>query len=153
MPSPIWSTLPTSARSVSTSYSSIRCFRMEVISSGRSFTSVPFDRCPTSAGEPSRSPQTSSTGPLRGRAASPRPRCRQFVAQSVQAAADARVDAARPDLEDDAADQVGIHLPRRLDAATRALLDLADDLGGLLVRERVCGRQLDVENALVGRDE
>src|SRR6476659_3598565 len=37
MPSPISSTVPTSARSVSTSASAIRCFRIEVISSGRSF--------------------------------------------------------------------------------------------------------------------
>src|SRR4051795_8483056 len=40
MPSPIWRTLPTSARSVSTSYCSIRWRRIEVISSGRSFKSL-----------------------------------------------------------------------------------------------------------------
>src|SRR5437016_14602741 len=113
MPSPTWSTLPTSARSVSTSYSSIRCLRIEVISSGLSFT--------VSA-----------------------PRCRQFLAQSVQAAADARVGAARADLQDDPADQVGVDLPLRLDAAARALLDLAEDLVGLLVGQLVRGRQLDV---------
>ena len=39
MPSPIWRTVPTSERSVWTSYCSIRCFRIEVISSGRSFNS------------------------------------------------------------------------------------------------------------------
>src|SRR5205823_1166159 len=38
MPSPSWRTVPTSARSVSTSYCSIRERRIEVISSGRSFT-------------------------------------------------------------------------------------------------------------------
>src|SRR5919197_2912201 len=38
MPSPTWRTVPTSARSISTSYCSIRSFRIEVISSGRSFT-------------------------------------------------------------------------------------------------------------------
>src|SRR5881398_859901 len=38
MPSPSWRTVPTSARSVSTSYCSIRARRIEVISSGRSFT-------------------------------------------------------------------------------------------------------------------
>ena len=38
-PSPIWRTVPTSERSVWTSYCSIRCFRIEVISSGRSFNS------------------------------------------------------------------------------------------------------------------
>ena len=37
MPSPSWRTVPTSARSVSTSYSSIRWRRIDVISSGRSF--------------------------------------------------------------------------------------------------------------------
>src|ERR1700704_218340 len=37
MPSPIVSTVPTSARSVSTSYCSIRSRRIDVISSGRSF--------------------------------------------------------------------------------------------------------------------
>src|SRR4030088_2171443 len=40
MPSPIVSTVPTSARSVSTSYCSIRSRRIEVISSGRSFKSL-----------------------------------------------------------------------------------------------------------------
>src|SRR4051795_8760220 len=40
MPSPIWRTLPTSARSVSTSYCSIRWRRIDVISSGRSFKSL-----------------------------------------------------------------------------------------------------------------
>src|SRR5919197_161176 len=38
MPSPTCSTVPTSARSVSTSYCSICRRRIEVISSGRSFT-------------------------------------------------------------------------------------------------------------------
>src|SRR5215470_11438838 len=41
MPSPTCSTVPTSARSVSTSNCSIRSLRIEVISSGRSFTSAP----------------------------------------------------------------------------------------------------------------
>src|SRR2546423_2101827 len=40
MPSPTWRTVPTSARSVSTSYCSIRCRRIDVISSGRSFTNL-----------------------------------------------------------------------------------------------------------------
>src|SRR6266568_5022729 len=39
MPSPICRTVPTSARSVSTSYCSIRWRRIDVISSGRSFKS------------------------------------------------------------------------------------------------------------------
>src|SRR5437764_1406713 len=41
MPSPSWRTVPTSERSVSTSYCSIRCLRIDVISSGRSFKSAP----------------------------------------------------------------------------------------------------------------
>ena len=41
MPSPTWSTEPTSERSVWTSYCSIRDLRIEVISSGRSFTFSP----------------------------------------------------------------------------------------------------------------
>src|SRR5947209_12376983 len=40
IPSPIESTVPTSARSVSTSYCSIRSRRIDVISSGRSFKSL-----------------------------------------------------------------------------------------------------------------
>src|SRR6201987_6062371 len=40
MPSPIWRTVPTSARSVSTSYCSIRSRRIDVISSGRSFKAL-----------------------------------------------------------------------------------------------------------------
>src|SRR4029077_13404748 len=40
MPSPIVRTVPTSARSVSTSYCSIRSRRIDVISSGRSFKSL-----------------------------------------------------------------------------------------------------------------
>src|SRR5262245_15421772 len=122
MPSPTWSTLPTSARSVSTSYSSIRCLRIEVISSGRSFTfSAPCGR--------------------------------QFLAQLVQSSAAARVDAARADLEDEAADQLGVDLALGLDAPAGGALDLAEDLLGLLVGELVRGRQLDVEHALVRRDE
>src|SRR5579864_223271 len=44
MPSPIERTVPTSARSVSTSYCSIRLRRIDVISSGRSFKGSPL--CP-----------------------------------------------------------------------------------------------------------
>ena len=49
MPSPTWSTVPTSARSVSTSKSLIRSLRMAVISSGRSFTRAPFQARVTSS--------------------------------------------------------------------------------------------------------
>ncbi len=48
----------------------------------------------------------------------------EFFAEVVQAAADARVDAERPGLEDEAADQVGIDGARRLDLALRGVLDL-----------------------------
>ena len=44
MPSPTWSTVPTSARSVSTAKSSMRCLRMVVISSGRSFKTTPYSK-------------------------------------------------------------------------------------------------------------
>src|ERR671934_1157262 len=43
MPSPTCSTVPTSARSVSRSYCSIRSLRIDVISSGRSFNSAPYE--------------------------------------------------------------------------------------------------------------
>src|SRR5260370_15533548 len=53
IPSPIWSTVPTSARSVSTSYCSIRSRRIDVISSGRSFKSLstPYE-CPSQSFQP-----------------------------------------------------------------------------------------------------
>src|SRR5687768_13627376 len=104
MPSPTWRTVPTSERSVSTSYCSMRCFRIEVISSGRSFTEV--------------SPSSTSSGD-------------ELAAEPVQAAAHARVDAQRAGLEDEAADEVGVDRAGRLDRAARRLLDLADDRGGL----------------------
>ena len=96
MPSPTCSTVPTSARSVSTSYSSIRCFRIEVISSGRSFMRAPLYQA----------------------------RCTQLSAEPVEPAAHAGVDAMRADLEDDAADQVGVDRAGRLDLPARGLLDL-----------------------------
>ena len=42
---------------------------------------------------------------------------------------------------------------RRLDAPAGGLLDLVDDAAGLLVRERLRGRQLDGDLALLGGDE
>ncbi len=87
IPSPTWRTVPTSARSVSTSYSWIRCFRIDVISSGRSFTKSPFSyRC-------------------------------QLAAEALQTAADARVEPVRPDLEHDPADQLGVDAAARLNLA------------------------------------
>src|SRR6478752_7261034 len=94
MPSPTWSTVPTSARSVSTSKSLIRSLRMAVISSGRSFTVF-----------------LSGSGD-------------EFALEAFQAAAHARVDAQRAGLEDDAADQVGVDRARRLDGPAGGLLDL-----------------------------
>src|SRR5213076_2483855 len=96
IPSPTWRTVPTSARSVSTSYCSIRWRRIDVISSGRSFKAL-----------------SSSL--------------HEFVSQSFQSAADARVDAQRARLEDDAADEAGIDLARRIDLAAGRPLDLTED--------------------------
>src|ERR1700747_874038 len=96
MPSPIWRTVPTSARSVSTSYCSIRSRRIEVISSGLRLTALSS-------------------------------RLHEFVSQSFQSPAHARVDAQRAHLEDDAAHQAGVDLPRRLDLAAGRLLHLLQD--------------------------
>src|SRR6266542_2424058 len=123
MPSPTRRTVPTSARSVSTSNSSIRCLRIEVISSGRSFKSSP-------------SPLSS--------------RCSEPAMQAVQASADARVDAQRAHLQDDAADQVGVHLARGLDGAPGRFLDFLHDLAELRVRQLDGRGQLERELAGLG---
>src|SRR5690349_4478719 len=99
MPSPIWRTVPTSARSVSTLYCSIRWLRIDVISSGLSFTG----------------------------ASAPH----EFVSQSFQSPAHARVDAQRARLQDDAAHELGVDFLRRLDLAARRVLDLLQDRLGL----------------------
>src|SRR4051812_47677830 len=122
MPSPTWRTLPTSARSTSTSKFSIRSFRIEVISSGLSFT---------------------------GESA---PCGRKFVAEALEAAADAGVDSHRADLQDEAADQVGVDRACRLDLAAGRLLDLRDDRLRLGVGELDRGRQVDLDPALLARD-
>src|SRR5581483_6963177 len=121
MPSPTWSTVPTSARSVSTSKSLIRSLRIAVISSGRSFTW--FLSC---SGD-------------------------EFSGQSFQPAAHARVDAQRAGLEDDAADQGGVDLALSLDSLAGCLLDLGDDVARLLVGELERRRQLDRQLALLAR--
>src|SRR6476646_2750555 len=113
MPSPTWSTVPTSARSVSTSNSLIRSLRMAVISSGRSFTVF-----------------------LSGS-------CDEFSFEALQAAAHARVDAQRAGLEDDAADQLGVDGACCLDGPARGLADLLDDRACLVLGELERGRQLD----------
>src|SRR5258706_12712926 len=98
MPSPTCSTVPTSERSVCTSYCSILALRIEVISSGRSVKGSP----------------SLSGG-------------REFSSKSFEPGADARVRAHRACLQHDAADQGRIDGARRIDRAAGRLLDLADD--------------------------
>src|SRR6478735_1506620 len=126
MPSPTWSTVPTSERSVSTSYCSIRCLRIEVISSGRSFT------------------ESLSFGSVPGD---------EFSAEAVEVAAHARVHAERAGLEDHPADQVWVDGARRLDGPAGGLLDPADDRVRLVLGELVRGRQLHLEAALLAVDD
>src|SRR5215831_9900999 len=126
MPSPISSTVPTSERSVWTSYCSIRDFRIWVISSGRSFTLSP---CLASSG------------------------CRKVSAKSLEPTTNARVHAHRPGLEDDSADQLGIDAPRGVHGTARSLLDLADDRARLVVAELERGRQLHGQPPLLLRHE
>src|SRR5579864_8923200 len=114
IPSPIWRTVPTSARSVSTSYCSIRWRRIDVISSGLSFKALSAPSC-----------------------------LHEFVSQSFQSSAYARVDAQRAGLQDDSAHEIGVDLLRRLDLAARRRLDLLHDRLGLGVAELARGRQLD----------
>src|SRR6478672_2695622 len=123
MPSPTWSTVPTSARSVSTSKSLIRSLRMAVISSGRSFTVF-----------------LSGSGD-------------EFSLEAFQAVAHARIHAQRAGLEDDAADQVGVDRTRRLDGPAGGLLDLLDDRAGLVLGEVEGRGQLDGELPLLAGGE
>src|SRR5919199_5964550 len=119
MPSPIDSTVPTSARSVSTSYCSIRSLRIDVISSGRSFNSAPYE----------------------------------VAAEALEAAAHARIHAARADLEHDSSDQVRVDGGGRFDFSARCALDLAEDRAQLVLGELDGGRQLDGGALLLARDE
>src|ERR671918_405204 len=132
MPSPTWRTVPTSERSVSTSNSLMRSFRIAVISSGRSFTSSPCVGA--------RLASSSSCG------------C-QFLTEPLEPAADAAVGAERSDLENDPADQAGIDGARRLDDPARRLLNLVDDRPRLVLGELVGRRQLDGEAILLAPDE
>src|SRR5918995_6016288 len=127
MPSPTWRTVPTSERSVSTSNCWIRSLRIEVISSGLSFTSSPC---------------------VGARLASPSMSRCQFVSQSLEPSADAAVGQVRPDPQDDPADEVGVDGARRLDLAAGRLLDLLDDRLRLDVGELVRGRELAREPVL-----
>src|SRR5215210_7516868 len=124
MPSPICRTVPTSERSVCTSYCSILVLRIWVISSGRSCNGFSFLS-----------------------------RRREFSSQPLEAAAHARVDAQRARLQDDAADQARVDRPRRLDGAAGRALDLVEDLSRLVVRQLVRCRELDAEPALQLCDE
>src|SRR5258706_15228920 len=124
MPSPIWSTVPTSERSVSTSYCSILDFRIRVISSGRSFKV---------------SPSLSSR--------------RQFSTKSFDPAAHAGVHAHRAGLEDESSDQAWVDRTARVDRAAGRLLDLADDPLRFLVGELVRGGQVDGQTPFLRGDQ
>src|SRR3954454_20334375 len=121
MPSPTCRTVPTSERSVWTSYCSILDLRINVISSGRSFKASP--------------------SLARGR---------QISAKSLEATADAGVEGKRSRLEDEAADQVGVDGARGVDRTARRLLDLADDPPRLVVGKLIGRRHLDREPAFLG---
>src|SRR5439155_25408444 len=69
--------------------------------------------------------------------------------KSFETAAHARVDAERAGLEDDAADQVGVDGPGRLDGPAGRALDLLDDAALLVAVEVDGGRQLDLEPPLL----
>src|SRR6266571_5902385 len=121
MPSPSWRTVPTSARSVSTSYCSILALRIDVISSGLSFKALSAPH--------------------------------EFVSQSFQSPAHARVDAERARLQDDAADEVRVDLARRLDRAPGRILDLLKDRLRLGVGQLARRRQLDGQAPLLARNQ
>src|SRR3954451_4365912 len=121
IPSPTCRTVPTSERSVSTSYCSILDLRIDVISSGRSFKASP--------------------SLARGR---------QISAKSFEAAANAGVQAERAGLEDDAADQRRVDRARRVHRTAGRALDLTDDLPRLVVGQLVRRRHLDGETSFLG---
>src|SRR4051794_8529678 len=131
MPSPSWRTVPTSERSVSTSYCSIRCLRIEVISSGRSFT-VRLLRIPSrwSRARPS-----------------------ELAAQLVEAAAHAGVETQRADLEDEAADQARVDAAPRVDRPAERAGDALDEAVRLLVGELHRRGEVELEPALRLGDE
>src|SRR5437667_2979734 len=79
--------------------------------------------------------------------------CREFLAEPVEAAAHAGVEAHRAGLEDEAADQVWVDALRRLDLAAGSLFDLSDHVARLLLGELDGGGQLDVEDALCLGDQ
>src|SRR5438552_94586 len=131
MPSPSWRTVPTSERSVSTSYCSIRCFRIEVISSGRSFTFWLL------------------VLPSKWSRACP---C-ELATKLVEAAPHARVEAQRADLEHDAADQARVDAPLRVDRPAEGARDALHEAVRLVVGELDRSRELEPEPALCLGDE
>src|SRR4051794_30503441 len=121
IPSPTDRTVPTSARSVSTSYCSIRERRIDVISSGRSFTVVSAPH--------------------------------QFSSQSFKSSTHTRVRAIRAGLQHEAAQESRIDAARRFNLSSCRLLDLADDLAGLGVRQLARGHELDGQAPLLARHQ
>jgi hypothetical protein len=67
----------------------------------------------------------------------------------LQAAAHARVEPLRADLQDDPADQVRVDTPPRHDFLTGGALDLLQELLRVRIRELDGGRQLGVDHAFV----
>jgi hypothetical protein len=76
-----------------------------------------------------------------------------LAAETFEAAADARVHAARAGLDDDPADQAGVDRASGLDRAAGGALNLFDDRPGLVVVELEGGRQLDRELPLLDRGQ
>ena len=77
----------------------------------------------------------------------------EFVAQALEAAANASVGAVRADLQDDAADEVRVDRASGLDRSARGLLDRLHDRLRLVVGELVRRRELHGKTVLRLRDE
>src|SRR5215204_1430658 len=123
MPSPTWSTPPTSARSVSTSYCSIRCLRIEVISSGRRRTRLaPSGSC-------------------------------QLTAEVLQTGPDAGVHAVRSGLQHETSNETGVDRARGAQLAVGGAFDPLQDPAGVIVRQLDGGRELHVQDPLLTSDE
>src|SRR5215210_7727071 len=80
-------------------------------------------------------------------------RCRELPTKPFQAAANARVDAHRAGLQNDAADQLRIDVAGRVDRTAGRLLDLGDDLLRLVVRELVGRCQFHTQPTLLLRHQ
>src|SRR5919109_490214 len=77
----------------------------------------------------------------------------EFLTQTFEPTAHARIHAHRAGLQDETADQVRVDFPRRLDLAPRRLLDLLQQVARLGVRELTCSRQLDVQSPFLDREQ